>query len=66
MLSDIIGNDTVDCIQTKTGYQIRLNEKEIGFVSYFESRAEFKAEAFQYYATMTLKEKQRQERLNDA
>ena len=62
MLSDTIGNDTVDCIQTVTGYQIRLNGIEIRFVPYHESRCEAKAESFQYAAMMTLKEKQRQEK----
>ena len=62
MLSDTVGNDTVDCIQTATGYQIRLNGKEIGFVPYHESRAESKAESFQYAAMQTLIEKQRQEK----
>ena len=62
MLSDTIGDDTVDCIQTAMGYQIRLNGKEIGFVPYHESRAESKAEAFQWAAMQTLAEKQRQEK----
>ena len=62
MLSDTVGNDTVDCIQTAAGYQIRLNGKEIGFVPYDESRAESKAESFQWAATQTLIEKQRQEK----
>ena len=62
MLSDTIGNDTVDCIQTESGYQIRLNGKEFGFISYFESRAEYKAELFQYAAMRVLVEKQRQEK----
>ena len=62
MLSDTVGNDTVDCIQTATGYQIRLNAIEIGFIPYQESRAESKAESFQYAAMVTLKEKQRQEK----
>lgn len=62
MLSDTIGNDTVDCIQTVSGYQIRLNGIEIGFIPYHESRAESKAESFQYAAMQTLIEKQRQEK----
>ena len=65
MLSDTIGEDTVDCIQTVTGYQIRLNGMEIGFISYHESRAKSKAESFQYAAMIALKEKQRQERSNN-
>ena len=60
MLSDTVGEDTVDCIQTAAGYQIRLNRIEIGFIPYHESRAEFKAEAFQWAAMQTLIEKQRQ------
>ena len=62
MLSDTIGNDTVDCIDTETGYQIRLNGKELGFISYHESRCKAKAEIFQFAAMVTLKEKQRQEK----
>ena len=65
MLSDTIGEDTVDCINTASGYQIRLNGIEIGFIPYLESRAEMKAESFQYAAMVTLKEKQRQERSNN-
>ncbi len=62
MLSDTIGNDIVDCIQTTDGYRIRLNGIEFGFISYFESRAEHKAELFQYAAMRVLFEKQRQEK----
>ena len=62
MLSDTVGNDTVDCINTASGYQIRLNGIEIGFISYLESRAESKAESFQWAAMQTLIEKQRQEK----
>lgn len=62
MLSDTIGKDTVDCINAATGYQIRLNGREIGFIPYHESRAESKAEAFQWAAMQALIEKQRQEK----
>ena len=62
MLSDTVGNDTVDCIPTEFGYRIRLNEIEIGFIYYFENRAESKAESFQFAAMVTLMEKQRQEK----
>ena len=62
MLSDTVGNDTVDCIQTTDGYQIRLNGKEIGFIPYHESRCEAKAESFQQAAMRVLGEKQRQEK----
>ena len=62
MLSDTIGEDTVDCINTASGYQIRVNGVEIGFISYHESRAKSKAESFQFAAMIALKEKQRQER----
>ena len=62
MLSDTVGNDTVDCIQTHDGYQVRLNGIEIGFIPYFENRAESKAESFQFAAMVTLMEKQRQEK----
>lgn len=65
MLSDTIGKDTVDCVQTFNGYQVRLNGKEILFVPYYESRAESKAESYQYAAMVTLKEKQRQEKETD-
>ena len=62
MLSDTVGNDTVDCIQTATGYQIRLNGIEIGFIPYHQSRSESNAELFQYAAMRVLMEKQRQEK----
>ena len=62
MLYDTVGNDVIDCIQTESGYQIRLNGKEIGFIQYYEWRAEAKAESFQYAAMVTLMEKQRQEK----
>ncbi len=62
MISDTVGNDTVDCIQTNNGYQIRLNGIEIGFIPYHESRCEAKAEIFQYAAMRILMEKQRQEK----
>ena len=62
MLSDTIGKDTVDCVQTISGYQIRLNGIEIGFIPYCQSRAEAKAELFQFAAMMVLREKQRQEK----
>ena len=61
MLPDTIGSDTVDCIQRVDGYQIRLNEVEIGFIPYCQSRAEANAELFQFAAMMVLREKQRQE-----
>ena len=61
MLSDTIGDDTVDCVQTHDGYQVRLNGKQILFVPYFENRAESRAQILQYAAMVTLKEKQRQE-----